>query len=85
MQTHVQVKKNVRRDAHVVQNSADGSNLLPDHLVLVLECTSCSCSSGRGRALVLVRAHASYVGRSKPHKCSFSTFCSLFRLLLQTS
>ena len=36
--------KNVRRVAHVVQISADGSHWLPAHLVLIFECSS-SCSS----------------------------------------
>ena len=39
-------------------------------LALALECPSCSCSS----ALKLVRARASYVGRSKPYRFSFFGF-----------
>ena len=45
---------NVRRATHVVQNSADGSNWLPAHLVLALE-RSCSYSRiPRAHALVVV-------------------------------
>ena len=69
-------RTNIRRVAHVVQNSPGGYHGLPAHLVLVLECSG-SCSSAPrahvrmlvlvlsyscSSAFKLVRARASYVG-----------------------
>ena len=89
IQTEVQVYKNVRRVAHVVQNSADGTQWLPAHLALMLEC-SCSCSSAP-------RAHARVLVAVLSCLCSCSTArrrrvrvvlvleCSLFGVLTMMS
>ena len=89
IQTEVQVYKNVRRVAHVVQNSADGTQWLPAHLALMLEC-SCSCSSApRAHARVLVAVLSCLcwcsTARRRRVRVVLVLECSLFGVLTMMS